>query len=512
VKPAVDVLVAGAGTTGLTLALQAHDHGARVRVIERRPEPGRPSRALIMHPRTLEVLRPLGVTDAILARANTAPEVRLHLGRRVVPARLDRLDMPDTAFPHLTLVRQADVEAVLTGALTARGIEVERGVTLIDARDEGDGVRATLRSEDGSTQVDAAFLAGCDGPGSVVREAAGVAWEGDTYAVEVVLADLELGGDLEAGRAHAVVGREGLLLLFPLGERAPWRLLATRRARGAPLPFGQPGPPVPAAELQALLDAAGLGARIFELAWSARYPLQHRVAARYRQGSLFLAGDAAHAWSPATGQGMNVGIGDAANLGWKLAFAPSAAEPEALLASYEEERRPLARRLLSLTHFAFWVESGVGPVPSFLRGVLAPLAAPIVPLVLSRPRLVAEAERVMSQMRASHAGSPLTVEGEPRLRTGPRAGHRLPDATVTVSGERVRLHALLARPGVHVLLHRDAAPPRDLAGPHLTVHRLESTSGPGVIVVRPDGHIGYRSGRLDVAQLRAWLARIGANA
>src|SRR5690242_8449496 len=126
-----DVLVVGAGPTGLALGLQAAAHGARVRVVERRPTLHRPSRAWVVHPRTLEVLRPLGVVEALLERADTAPAAVLHLGRHVVPVRLADLDLPDTAYPHLTLLRQLDVETVLDRVLAERGVPVERGTELL---------------------------------------------------------------------------------------------------------------------------------------------------------------------------------------------------------------------------------------------------------------------------------------------------------------------------------------------------------------------------------------------
>jgi hypothetical protein len=354
-------------------------------------------------------------------------------------------------------------------------------------------------------------VVGCDGPQSVVRRATGIGWHGGPYREEVVLADVELDANLAGGGAHAFVGRRGLLFVFALGERATWRLLATRPAGRGPLPFGQPGPPVPAAELQALLDNAGLDARISDLAWSARYPLQHRLAGRFRRGRLFLAGDAAHAWSPAVGQGMNTGIQDAVNLGWKLAFAPWAADRAAVLDSYERERRPVARQVLALTHLAFWAEAATGPLPSLLRGVVAPLSAPAAPLLLRQRRLVAEAVRLVSRLGVAYHNSPLSAEGQPPLTAAPRPGQRLPDATVVTEGRRVRLHSLLARPGVHVLLHRDAAAVEHLAlGPHVRFHRLMSTPGAGLVAVRPDGHVGFRCGTADSAQLRAWLGRIGA--
>jgi 2-polyprenyl-6-methoxyphenol hydroxylase-like FAD-dependent oxidoreductase len=444
-----------------------------------------------MHARTLEVLRPLRVTQALLARADTAPVADLHLGGRVVRIRLTDLALPDTAFPHLTLIRQMDVETVLARALADRGIEVERGIELTQVREGPGGAQAVLRSRTKAEEAIFGFVAGCDGPASTVRAQAGIGWPGRPYAVEVVLADAELDADLTGGVARVAAGRRGLLFAFRLGERAAWRLLATRPAGADPLPFGQPGPPVPATELQALLDEAGLGVQISGLAWSTRIRLQHRTAKRFRHGRLFLAGDAAHAYSPATGQGMNAAIQDAANLGWKLAFAASPAGDSAiLLASYDRERRPVARQVLAMTHLAFWGEASTDRLPSLIRGTLVPLAAPLIPALMSRRHLVAAGIRLLSQLAVSYRGSPLSVEGTAQPSGGPRAGDRLPDKTVTSAGRTLRLHELLARPGVRVLLERDADRLDDVAtGPMVHIHRLTSTPGRGLMVVRPDGRI-----------------------
>ena len=503
-----DILVAGAGPAGLALALQAHDHGAVVRVVDRRPEAVRPSRALIVHARTFEVLRPLGVTQALLARSDIKPAADLQLGTRVSRVTLAGLPLPDTAFPHLSLVRQMDVEQVLAAALAERGVEVERGTELVRVRDGPGGVRAVLRSPAGTEEARCGFLAGCDGPASVVRAQAGIGWPGRVYPVEVVLADAELDGNLAADAARVVAGRHGLLFAFRLGEQATWRLLATRPAgidRPAP---GQFGPPVPACELQALLDQAGLGAQITGLVWSSRVTVQHRLASRFRRGRLFLAGEAAHAYSPATGQGLNAAIQDAANLGWKLAFADGDGP---LLDSYDRERRPVARRLLALTHLVFWAEAATGMIPSALRGRLAPLAAPLVPVLAGSPRLVAGGIRLVSQLNISYRDSPVSVEGTAGRPGGPRAGDRLPDQLVSCGGRSIRLHELLARPGVHILLDRDAdglgVPP---AGWPVHVHRLASAPGRGLTAVRPDGYIGFRGQVAEADQLAAWLALIGA--
>ena len=299
------------------------------------------------------------------------------------------------------------------------------------------------------------YVAGCDGASSNVRRLAGASWQGGSYAPEVVLADVELVGDLAPRVAHVAAARGGVLFVFAIGERATWRLLATRprdRAAGA-------SDDVSIGEVQALLDGAGLPAQAVTVAWSSRLQLDHRLASRYRAGPLFVVGDAAHVHSPAGGQGMNTGIQDALNLGWKLAFASSngsGSTRDRLLDSYQDERRPVARQVLALTHALFWAEAATDPVARFARGALAPLAAPAVPFVLGRRRLVAEGVRLLSQLRVHYRNSSLSVEGQLPRQRRPRPGDRLPDGWVTVAGSRRRLHELTAHPAVHVLLDRDA--------------------------------------------------------
>jgi hypothetical protein len=160
-----------------------------------------------------------------------------------------------------------------------------------------------------------------------------------------------------------------------------------------------------------------------------------------------------------------------------------------------------------MTHLAFWGEASTGRLPSLIRGTLAPLAAPLIPALMSRRHLVAAGIRLLSQLAVSYRGSPLSVEGTPQPRGRPRAGDRLPDKTVTTAGRTLRLHELLARPGVHVLLERDADRLDDVAaGPMVHVHRLTSAPGRGLTAVRPDGHIGFRCQTADANQLTAWLA------
>ncbi|MDY7100824.1 MAG: FAD-dependent monooxygenase [Actinomycetota bacterium] len=510
-----DVMVVGAGPTGLTTALAAHDHGARVRIIDRRHDTVRPSRALIVHPRTLEVLRPYGVTDALLDRADVAPTGRLHVGGREIEAVLGPFALDDTAFPYLTFVGQVGVEAVLAAALAERDVAIEWGTELVDVSAGPDGVDVVVRTDGGLDRFTAGHVVGCDGSSSTVRELAGAGWHSLSYPVEAVLADVELDGALEEGVAHVAPGRDGLVFVFALGERATWRILATRAA--TPTADGRGRDPATAgevrpAELQALLDRAGLGARVVSVAWSERVRLRRGIARRYRAGPLFLAGDAAHVHSPAGGLGMNTGIGDAANLGWKVALSarhPAATgADDALLGSYERERRPAAQQVLALTHTLFWGEASTDPFARALRTDLVPLVAPLVPHLLARRRLTAAGIRHLSRLRVHHRQSPLSVDHGPRCGRL-RAGDRLGDAPVVVDGRPRRLHELCATPGFHVLLDRDAPPIDPGPDPLVQVHRRQESAGSGCLVVRPDGHVGLRSGDVDPVAIAGWFHLVG---
>lgn len=552
----VDVLVVGAGTTGLTLALQAHTLGARVRIVERRSEPFRASRATVMHPRTLELLRPLGVTDALLARGDASPSARLHLRTQVVPVSIEKLDLPGTEFPHLLLIRQADAEAVLAAALAERGVIVERGTELVRlARLRHGGTRAVLRTDGAEPDENllCRYLVGCDGAASLVRRSVG-GWLGGDFAEDAVIADVELGPPLppaapvalEPEVVHVVIARRGLVILFNRGERATWRMLATRRAGAVREPFGRRAPPVPQDELQGVLDESGLPTHVDAVAWSARVRLQHRIASRFSRGPLFIAGDAAHVHSPAGAQGMNAGIHDAVNLGWKLAFAagaarraegrapgpaaphgsaqPGSAQPDlapvgsALLDSYAQERRPADLAVLRLTRLMHWAEAGSHPLAQLGRAVLVPAAAPLLPWLTRQRRLTRAGVRALAQFRLRYPASVLSVDVRASLvpvrgalaRRGLRPGSRVADTLVRCEGRRVRAHELMATPGVHVFLQAGAREmPERLRAPYVHVHRLDDRPGTGMLVVRPDGYAAVRAPVLDERTLEAWLRLVG---
>jgi 2-polyprenyl-6-methoxyphenol hydroxylase-like FAD-dependent oxidoreductase len=524
----LDVLVVGAGPTGLALGAQLRALGATVRIVDRQLDRVHESRALAVQPRTLEVLRGLGLAERLIERGNDAVWVMLHAGGHVVRVRLFGLGLDDTAYPFLLFVSQAETEQILGDHLAGRGVSVERGVEVVDFHADPDAVTATLRHRDGQTeQLRTRYLVGCDGASSTVRRGAGIPFKGGAYPQTFVLADLEADG-LDRDAAHAFLGQVGIMLFFPLGRPASWRMLAMH-----PTLKGRRAPARPALEeLQALADTfTGGNVRLRDPVWRTYFGLQHRHATRYRAGPVFLAGDAAHVHSPAGAQGMNTGIQDAWNLGWKLALVSRGVADEALLDTYDAERRPIGGLVVRFTDRAFSVATSTNPLVRTLRTQLVPR---MLPLALRFDRAVAAGFRTVSQLNISYRSSPAVQEGPPALRRGPRAGDRLPDARIIRDGQECWLGEALAAPGFHLLL---CGPPGDwqpgqlttLRHRHpdtLTVHHLTREAVPGALhdlggqvlarlgvndraqyLIRPDGHVGYRAGGDDLAGLQRHLTR-----
>ncbi len=524
----LDVLVVGAGPTGLTLAAQLRAFGATVRIVDRLLDRVHESRALAIQPRTLEVLRGLGLAEELIARGNDAVWVQLHAGGRVVRIRLFGLGLDDTAYPFLLFVSQAETEQVLGDQLAGRGVPVERGVEVVGFHVDADAVTSTLRHRDGRTeQLHARYLVGCDGAKSAVRRSAGIPFKGGAYPQTFALADLEVDG-LDRDAAHAFLGQVGIVLFFPLGRPASWRMLAMH-----PSLKGRREPARPSLEeLQALADAmTGGSVRLYDPVWRTYFGLQHRHAARYRAGRVFLAGDAAHVHSPAGAQGMNTGIQDAWNLGWKLALVSRGVADQTLLDSYDGERRPVGGFVVRFTDRAFSVATSTNPLLRALRTRLVPW---VLPLGLRLDRALADGFRTIAQLNIGYRDSPAVEEGHPGLRRGPKAGDRLPDARIARAGKGCWLGEALAGPGFQLLL---CGPVGDWHLSQLTslrhrypdtlaVHYLTREAMPGALhdldgqvfaglgvdgtaqyLIRPDGYIGYRAGGDDLAGLQRYLAR-----
>jgi 2-polyprenyl-6-methoxyphenol hydroxylase-like FAD-dependent oxidoreductase len=525
-----EVLVVGAGPTGLTLAAQLHARGVDLRIVERRRERG-PSRAFLVHPRTLELVAPLGLADALLARGDPNARVRLHAGHRTAEVGFAQPNLDDTPFPRLLTIPQSAVEETLEAHLERVGVEVERGVELIGVTPTPDGVDHELhRHRGGTSRGRSRYVVGCDGADSTVRDSVGIPFPMRTYRSAVLLADLDVDGALDPDSLHGFVAGPGVLFLFPSPTGPGWRLLVVS-PDPADVPSGDElvrGDGLP--RLQAVVDRFTRGSlQLHPPTWAERVPLRRGQAASYRQGRVFLAGDAAHLHSPAGGQGMNTGMHDATNLAWKLAMVVAGAATDRLLDSYEAERWPVARRTRQLTDVGFVLEAADHrPLPLLRRYALPP----VLPLASGRT-MPPPAFRLLAGLTTRYRRSPIVEDGAPKLRRGPHAGDRMPDGLVRdAAGGLGWLSTVFDRPDHHLLMcsRREpiAASGRSIEGP-IPVHVRHLTTGPSegasidpdgrlldrlgvtdeaVYLVRPDGYIAYRAAGSGLAGVTRYLDRL----
>lgn len=352
------VLVVGAGPAGLSLAASLRRQGVDTVLLDRAAEGANTSRAAVVHARTLEVLREIEATGELVERGISVPRFTIRERDRVLLT-VEFGDLP-TDFPYTLLVPQNVTEEILLGRLHAAGGLVHRPCEVTGLAQDEDGVTATLA---GGERIRAAYAVGTDGMHSTVREHAGIAFEGDAYPQSFVLADVHL--DWAGGSEEVMLffSAEGVTVVAPLpGGRH--RIVATVDEA--------PREPT-AADVQALLDARGPKRRpalVEDVVWSSRFRVHHRLAARYRAGRVFLAGDSAHVHSPAGGQGMNTGIQDALDLAGKLAAVLGDGAPDSVLDEYEADRRPIAEQVVSFTDRMTHVATVGSPMLRGMRNTL----------------------------------------------------------------------------------------------------------------------------------------------
>ncbi len=483
---APDVLVVGAGPTGLCLAAELHRHGLAVRIVEKEPAPSPLSKALAVHARSLELLERLGVTEELLRRGIEVTSVTVHArGRPIVHFRLDELH---SRYGYILGLPQSDTEAVLADELARRGMTVERG-TALDALERGPGgVSATLVGPDGGREeLRVPWLVGCDGAHSTVREALGEPFEGHRASEVFALADVRVDGeDFHGDALTSFFSEEGTVGLIPMPGVRRARLVATLAddaaavtvAGGAELGGDGRVPPPTLEELQRLLAerAPEADLRIDDPSWLSTFRVSYRLVPHYRVGRVFLAGDAAHIHSPAGGQGMNTGLQDAFNLAWKLAAVHGGVGRSELLDSYEHERRAIAEGVLESTERATQVATLRNPIGRKLRDEVARfltsleivqerISAGAAGLAISYATSPVVAQHQSSLLRA-RIGSERTAEsanvtGWRAFNAAPAAGTRAPDGTVGQRGRdrSVRLFELFAASTGHALLLFDGEAP-----------------------------------------------------
>ena len=350
VQVMTDVLVVGAGPTGLMLANQLGRRGVRVTIIDRHSGPARESRAMAVHARTLEIYSKLGLVERALELGTPGYGANMWAGGRL-KARIPLKDMGKdmSPFPYVLMLGQDDNERIMGEHLRRWGLSVQWNTELVALDQQADHVTATVKDLDGRTRtITAAYVAGCDGSRSAVRTLCGIAFPGAPYEHAFFVADTEATGPMVANELNVFLWRSGFHLYFPMKGTNRWRVIGILPNELA----GRDG--VTFEDLvPALLQVGGTGLSFTACHWFSTYRIHHRCTERFRDRRCFLLGDAAHIHSPMGGQGMNTGLQDAYNLAWKLALVITNRASEGLLDTYEAERRPFAQQLLATTDRAF---------------------------------------------------------------------------------------------------------------------------------------------------------------
>lgn len=366
-----DVLIIGAGPTGLVLALWLARMGVSVRIVSKAEGPGTASRALAVHARTLEFYEQIDLAKAIVADGYKVDGVNLWVGgEKQAHVSLSGAGESHTRYPFLHIFPQDRHEKLLVSRLEAAGVTIDWNTTFSGYVETASGIVARLLTAAGDEiSCEAGYLAGCDGASSAVRKAIGANFPGGTYQQTFYVADVEAAGPPMNGELNIALDSADFLAIFPLdaGKRA--RLIGTVEEaadRTGSLTFEE------------LNDKAikHLRIEVGAVNWFSTYRVHHRVTEQFRKGRVFLLGDAAHIHSPAGGQGMNTGIGDAVNLAWKLHMVLSNRATDRILDSYEEERIAFARKLVQTTDQAFSLATSEGRLARWVRTRLVPVVLP----------------------------------------------------------------------------------------------------------------------------------------
>jgi len=498
------VLIVGAGPTGLTAALELSRLGVAVRLIDRSDAPATTSRAIGVQARTLELFDQRGLADEMLQLGNPGRFGSIYGGGK----RVFHLDFAHIAsrYPYLLFISQAETERILRDACTRNGVQPEWKTELVGVRQDAlshdaSPVQAILKRPDGTLeQVASPWLISAEGAHSLVRTTLDLLYEGHTREEQYALGDLLIDSDLPDTDFHIFSSDQGFMGLFPMGG-THFRLIASN-------PLSQPskGTAPSLDELQKIYDQRShIPARFHDMTWSSWFRINSRMVQRLKIGRFFLGGDAAHIHSPAGAQGMNTGIQDMINLCWKLAMVMHGKASPSLLDTYEEDRLPVMRNVLSRTDSLTTTIGTENPIVRTLFNHLGPF--------IGGTELVQEnATANMSQVALGYRDSPLSENHGHSGST--KAGDRMPDMQVRQrmdSGWRdTHLHAILNPSHLTLVI---AAPetatiPDDIRAAVQRERMIEIAPAAGdagaqfetafgrsghVILARPDGYVGLSS-------------------
>lgn len=535
-----EVLVVGAGPTGLMLANQLARRHVHVTVIDQHAGPSIQTKALGVQARTLEIYSRLGIAERAVELGRRAAGATLWSGgKRVARVPLGDIGADLSPYPFLLILGQDVNEALLGDALSEQDVHVQWNSRLVDLVQAPDAVTAKIARQDGSVEeITARWVAGCDGARSTVREACGIPFSGAPYPHVFYVADTRATGSMAPDELNIYLWRGGFHLFFPLPGKDHWRVVGIlpaelRSVEGltfdavAPFVCREVGGADPGAATgtdtgtDTGVSGAGPHLAFQDCNWFSTYQVHHRRAARFRDRRCFLLGDAAHIHSPVGAQGMNTGLQDAYNLAWKLALVQSGNAGEDLLGSYEIERVPVADRLLRTTDqaFGFLISESW-----FAEAFRTRIVQRVIAMAMRRERTRRLAFRTISQTGIRYRNSPLSRMQARLPDEAPRAGDRFPwlQLRLIAGGPVEDLFAKLDDTRFNLMLFGQPAPASARkhaaeAGGLMTTHvipadpvndRALSRAGiprPSFFLLRPDGHVGLAGSMLDAAALDDYL-------
>jgi 2-polyprenyl-6-methoxyphenol hydroxylase-like FAD-dependent oxidoreductase len=511
-----DVLVVGAGPTGLMLANQLVRRGIRALIIDRHAGPSLETRALGVQARTLEIYSHLDLVDRALelGKRGTGGNIWADGQRRARVGLSDAGGMV-TPYPFLLILGQDDNERIMGDRLRELGSSVQWNTELVSLTQQADSVTAVLKLPDGSQRnILAAWVAGCDGARSAVREFCGIAFAGAPYEHVFFVADTEMTGSMVPDELNVYLFKDGFHLLFPMRGKDHWRLVGILppALRDKPdLKFD--------AVIPSLRSEAGEGLSIKSCTWFSTYRIHHRSAERFRDRRCFLLGDAAHIHSPVGAQGMNTGLQDAYNLAWKLALVVKNQTKTALLDSYEQERVPVARALLNGTDRAFRLVVSDAWFAGLLRTkILARIAA----FAVNRKAVQRMAFRTISQTGIRYRNSFLSKSLGGLPDTAPQAGDRFPWLRLKFAANGPVEDLFQKLNDTHFNLVQIGQPLRHQSALDLSellrIHMVPSDPvndkelarvqipRPSFYLIRPDGYVGLCGTRLEAGGVRRYFS------
>ncbi|KAI1427743.1 FAD binding domain-containing protein [Xylaria sp. FL1777] len=529
----VDVLIVGGGPTGMTMALELAVQGVSFRIIDKATERSPFSRALVMQPRTLELFNRHGRSDLeeLLRESKRAAGASMCvLGKKVTDINIDDVPLSGTRFSATLVILQNETELWLEKMLAKHRVQVEMGVEAKSIIQDADGVSVTVSTRDGGEEeIRAKFVVGADGAHSAVRHAAkNLTFDGDAYPQEFICADTFMESQMPGGRAYMCLGH-GSMIVLPLKDGRV-RLVVSRPDQDT-----SRDPKLEDLEefMQEIFPGGG---SLHDATWVTKFRLHHRGVNSYRDGRLFVAGDAAHIHSPAGGQGMNTGIQDAINLGWKLAAVLRGEKPDSFLDTYHNERHRVGQYLLTSTDRAFTYVTSTNPIFVFLRNLILPWILPIASSFTSR---IMRQLHFISQLRIRYRRSDIvgTADG---FRGPIKGGDRPVDSKIKGPEGEIWMHDLLNPIDHHLILFSGSgsnqasegelnrAETRFLEDAEATVkvhtvfseqqkgqagytdlegslHKAFGFADAGYVLIRPDGYIAHIGPLTAVGEATKWL-------